>query len=101
MAVLGSTAKPASNQEFFGLNSVNQMVMALTLPSGGPWNITRLGGWLAGVGAPASAKLILMTSGGTLVRSGATFTAGSMAFALGNTTNYEQDISAYEVPGGT
>jgi hypothetical protein len=101
MAVLGSTSKPATTQEWFGLNTTNQIAMQLTLPSGGPWRIHRLGAWLAGMNMNASARLCLWTSGGTLVRNGSTFTAASMGFALGNTANYEQDISDYVVSGGT
>lgn len=36
MPTLGSTSEPTTFAEGFGLNSVNQMAQALTLPSGGP-----------------------------------------------------------------
>lgn len=101
MATLGSTAEPTNNQEWFGINSVNHVGIALTLPSGGPWRIYRLGAWLAGKDASASVKLILWTASGSVARNSATFTAAGLAFALGNNVKYEQDITDYEVAGGT
>lgn len=101
MAVLGSTAQPTSTQEFFGLNSVNQMGMTLTLPAGGPWRIYRVGGWLAGSGSTALVTFCVWDAGGNLVRTSSQFTASNRAFGLGNNINYETDVTAYDVAGGT
>lgn len=100
MATLGSTAEPTTNQTWYGLNSTNHFAILLTMPSGGPFEITRLGAWLAGQSESCNFKLCLWSSGGTLLRSSATMTAASMAFALGNNVKYEADITPYEVAGG-
>lgn len=101
MATLGNTTKPATSQEWFGLNSTNHIAMALTLPAGGPWRIYRLGQWVAGQGETSRVRLCLWSAGGGLARQSDQFTAASMAFALGNTQKYEMDIDDYEVAGGT
>ena len=62
MATLGSTSEPTTFAEGYGLNSVNQMAQALTLPSGGPWRIYRLGGHLAGWNSTARYRLVLWSS---------------------------------------
>ncbi len=101
MATLGSTTKPTTTQVYYGLNTKNQQAIPLTLPPGGPWKITDLGGWLAGVDVGVSTQLCLWTSGGTLVRNSSTFTAAGQPFAAFNATNYERSITAYVVSGGT
>ena len=101
MATLGQSSKPSTSQATFGLNTKNQQALLVTLPSGGPWKITRLGAWLAGYGDSASAKLCLWSAGGSLVRNGPTFTVAGAGFALGAAYNYEQGITDYIVNGGT
>ena len=93
--LLGITSKPTPGTEWFGLNSVNQMAQALTLPAGGPWNIVTLGTWLGGYGENADYKLCLWSAGGTLLRSSSGGTVGSAIVSA------QQDITPYEVPGGT
>lgn len=100
MATLGSTAEPTSGQEWFGLNTTNHFALVLTMPAGGPWEITRLGAWLAGQSEACNFKLCIWSSGGTLLASSATLTAASMSFALGNNVKYEADITPVEVAGG-
>ena len=101
MATLGSASKPTTAQSMYGLNTKNAQAIALVLPSGGPWKITQLGAWFAGVGGGVSAKLCLWTASGTLVRSSAAFTAAGTGFALGAAYNYEKSITDYIVNGGT
>lgn len=91
---LGSNTKPASTQEWTGLNTLNQQAHLLTMPSGGPWKVSRLGGWLAGKDADVTAYLCIWSAAGTLLARSAAFTAGGLAFALGNSTQYELDLTA-------
>lgn len=100
MAVLGSTAKPTSTIEAFASTSNNEMFMGLTLPAGGPWRIYRLGGWMAGFGGSATARLVLWSSGGSVARQSGNITVASQAFAVGNLSNYEADVTDYIVSGG-
>lgn len=101
MAILGSTAKETASQEWFGLNTTNQVVSALTLPPGGPYRIHRLGVWFAGKDSAPSAALVLISGGGTLLRQSAPFIAASRPFGMGNSDLYERDITDYVVAGGT
>ena len=101
MATLGTTAKPTEWIEWFGAGSVNQIAIALTLPAGGPWNITDLHAWIAGRGMPADYRLCLWTSGGTLVAQSALGTVAGQALAPGNLVLASRAITPYEVPGGT
>jgi hypothetical protein len=101
MATLGSTAKPTDSIEWFGLNSVNQVAMALTLPAGGPWKITHVGGWLAGRGSVADYRLVLWNGAGTLLRYTALGSVASQALANGNLASaYMPLTSEYEATGG-
>lgn len=100
MATLGSTAEPTTGQEWFGLNNTNHFAILLTMPTGGPWEVTRLGAWLAGKDEVCDFKLCIWSSSGSLLASSATITAASMAFALGNNVKYEADIGPVEVNGG-
>lgn len=101
MTTLGSTAEPTTSQVWYGLNSTNHHAIALTLPAGGPWNIVGLGAWVAGMNETSNLRLCLWTSGGSLVRNGPLRSLAGLAFAIGNNTKVEDDITAYEVPGGT
>jgi hypothetical protein len=101
MPTVGNTAKPATFQEAWGLNTNNQQAQLQTMPSGGPWLITKLGGWLAGWDENADYKLCLWSAAGTLLRSGATGTLAAQSLALGNCVQAVQTITAYECAGGT
>lgn len=101
MATLGTTTEPTTNQVWYGLNSTNHFALLLTMPSGGPWEISRLGAWLAGQSETCDFKLCIWSSGGALLASSATMTASSLAFALGNNVNYEAAVGPIEVNGGT
>jgi hypothetical protein len=101
MTLLGDNTENDAFQEQFGLNVTNQIVTGITLPAGGPWRVYRIGTFLAGVGSDASAKLILMSAGGTLLRSSSTFTSAGRPFGLGQNNSHEMDITDYEVAGGT
>lgn len=100
MATLGTTTEPTTSQEWFGLNTTNHFAVLLTMPSGGPWEISSLGAWLAGQSESCNFKLCIWSSGGTLLASSATLTAASMGFALGNNANYESAVGPIEVNGG-
>lgn len=102
MTTLGSTAEPTSYSEWFGLNTTNHFAIALTLPAGGPWEITRIGGWLAGKDETCDFKFCVWTAGGALLGSSAQITAANLAFGLGNNVNYEGDLTTpIEVAGST
>ena len=101
MATLGSTAEAATSQEWFGLNSTNHFGVLLTFPSGGPYEVTRLGAWLAGQSESCDFRLCMWSAAGTLIAQSATMTAASMGFALGNNVKYEANITPVEVAGGT
>lgn len=100
MATLGSTAEPTTTQVWYGLNGVNHVSIALTMPAGGPWNITGLGAWLAGMNETTDVKLCLWSSGGSLLRSGPTRNLAGLPLALGNNIKVEDSITPYEIPGG-
>jgi hypothetical protein len=101
MATVGSTTEPTTAQEWYGLNSVNNFAVLITMPAGGPWLITELGAWLAGKDESCNFKLCLWSAAGTLVAQSATLTAASQSFALGHNTKYTAALTApYEVAGG-
>lgn len=101
MPTVGNTAKPTASQEWFGGGGlVNQMAQTITMPAGGPWLITRLGAWLAGKDAAADVRLCLWDGSNNLIRQGALFSAAGLSFAVGQSINYEQDITPIEVAGG-
>lgn len=104
MATLGTTAKPTTAQEAFGLNAVNQMSELVTLPgdSSDTYKITRLGAWLGGWNETASARLVVWSAAGTkITNSGLLTIANEGGLATGNTAQYESDITEFEVAGGT
>ncbi len=100
MATVGNTAEPTSTSEFWGLNSTNQMATLVTMPSGGPWLIKRLGCWLAGVNASASVRLCVWSEGGTLLAQSATISVAGLSFALGANYKTEASITSLQVSGG-
>lgn len=102
MATLGATGKPSTTQEYTGLNSKNQQASKLTMPAGGPWNITHVGAWLAGVnGDSPTVKLAVWSATRGLRRATAGFTAPSLAFSLGNANEYYKPLtSPLQVNGG-
>lgn len=99
MATVGNTAKPATTQEFFGLNSVNQMAQSITMPAGGPWRITAIGFWAAGVNVAAEMRAVCWSPAGALVQASAPFNVASLPFALGNSVAYEAAMNI-QINGG-
>ena len=103
MAILGSTAKPTTNQEAWGLNSKNQFASLVTLPAGGPWRIYQVGVWCAGWNATPTGRVAVWTSGASYARGSATFTiANGGGLSLGTAFNYVEPLTSdYVVAGGT
>lgn len=99
MAIAGSTAEPTYGDAWYGLNVQNQFASGITLPAGGPWRIYRIGAWMAGYGETARTRLCLWDASNNLQRQSAEFTAANRT--LGDPANYEQNITDYEVAGGT
>ena len=101
MATLGSTAEPTTGQAFFGLNSTNHHAILLTMPAGGPWEISRLGAWLAGVNASAGYRLVVWSAAGSVLGQSALLSVAGQPFALGNNTKAEANlVTPVEVAGG-
>lgn len=101
MATLGSTTKPTGGQEWYGLNTTNHFAIALTMPSGGPWSITKVGVWVAGQSEACTMKVCVWRPSGSLLGSSASFTAGSQSFGSGNSSKEEHTLSSpVEVDGG-
>lgn len=102
MATLGNTSKPTSSIEAWD-GPYEILAQLLTLPAGGPWNITRVGVWAAGyAGVNATARVCVWSAAGSLLASSASFTLVGEAFVNGNVTKYEKDItSPPSVSGGT
>lgn len=101
MATLGNTAKPTSTIEAWD-GPYEIMAILLTLPAGGPWNITDVGVWAAGyAGVSCNARVCVWSSGGTLLASSATFTLVGQAFVNGNISSYQRSLGPVQVNGGT
>jgi hypothetical protein len=102
MATLGLATKPNENQELWGLNSKNQHATLMTLPSGGPWRITRVGFFAGGNGSAVTAYGVVWSSGGSVLAKTGALTIPSVGFALGAGSEVSGSISGgYEVDGGT
>ena len=104
MATAGLTSKPSTRQEAFFLNNDNQHATLVTLPSGGPWRITRVGFFAAGMGSAVTAYGVVWSSGGSVLAKTAaqTIPAGSSTITLGLGYEVEAALaSSYEVNGGT
>lgn len=102
MPTLGSTAEPTDGQAWFGVNSKNHHAIKVTMPSGGPWLVTRLGCWLSGQSETADVKLVVWALDGTILGQTAQHTAASRAFAVGNNEKVELDlVTPVEIAGGT
>lgn len=102
MAILGDTSEPTSTAEAWS-NSNNHFGQVLTLPSGGPWKITRGAFWAAGYGASPSARAMIWSadSGATIGFSDDT-TLVERSFAVGNSDLYDLVlVSLPIVAGGT
>jgi hypothetical protein len=100
MATLGLATKPNENQELWGLNSKNQHATLMTLPSGGPWRITRIGFFAGGNGSAVTAYGVVWSSGGSVLEKTGALTIPSVGFALGAGVEVSGACS-YEVNGGT
>ena len=101
MPTVGTTTEPTDTQVWYGLNSVNHHALVLTMPAGGPWNITRLGAWLAGMGETTDFKLCIWSSGGSLLGQTAALVGANLGLAVGNNVRYEANlITPVEVAGG-
>ena len=103
MAILGSTAKPTTNQEAWGLNSKNQFASLVTLPAGGPWRIYQVGVWMGGWNASPTCRVAIWNSGGSYLRGSATFAAANHGdLTLGDATLYVKPLTSDQiVAGGT
>lgn len=102
--LLGSRTKPTWGQEWWGLNSNNQHAYPLTLPAGGPWNITNAGAWFAGKDAAVTSYIAVWNTSGTLLGNSSSFSAAGLAFANGNSQLHEYPVSGnglQGVAGGT
>jgi hypothetical protein len=102
--LLGSSSKPTYGQEWFGSGASNQHAVKLTMPAGGPWNIVRLGIWAAGKSATPTGYLCCWadsSSPSSLLRASSGFTLASRSFGLGQSDNYERDITAVLINGGS
>jgi hypothetical protein len=102
--LLGSSSKPTYGQEWFGAANSNQHAIKLTMPAGGPWNIVRLGIWAAGKSATPTGYLCCWSDTGSpssLLRASSGFTLASRSFGIGQSDNYEMDISAVLINGGS
>lgn len=100
MPTVGNTSNPSSTQEWFGLNSVNEMAQLVTMPAGGPWLITQVGLWLAGKDMTATITACVWNAAGTLLAQSSPFTAASRAFSNGNNVNYVANVPSVQVSGG-
>jgi hypothetical protein len=101
VSTLGSTSEPTTGAVYFGLNSTNHHAIKLTMPSGGPWEISRVGAWCAGMNETANVKVCVWNSGGTLLGSTSTFSLAGSALAIGNSVKAEGDLtSPVTVDGG-
>lgn len=102
MATLGSTAEPTTGAVYFGLNSTNHHAILLTLPSGGPWEISRVGAWCAGMNETANVKVCVWSAGGSLLGQTAAFSLAGPALGIGNSTKAEGNLTTpVVVAGGT
>lgn len=101
MPTVGNTAKPTNTQEFFGLNSTNQMAQLITMPAGGPWLITAIAAWIGGVNMTATAQLCVWGTGGALLQASGQFTvANHGGLALGASGLYSSSGFSILINGG-
>ena len=101
MATVGSTAEPTTAQEWYGSNALNNFAVIVAMPSGGPWQITELGAWLAGKDEVCNFKLVVWDSSRNVLGQSATLTAASQSFALGHNTKYTAAlVTPVTVSGG-
>lgn len=102
MATLGSTSEPTTGAVYFGLNSTNHHAILLTMPEGGPWEITRLGAWIAGMDATPNARLCLWSPGGSLLEMTPQFAVSNGGgLAIGASIKHEADLETpYVATGG-
>ena len=101
MATAGNTSKPTNTQEAWGLNSINQMAQAVTLPGGGPWLITTLHVWLGGWNSSPTTRLCLWDAAGNLLAQSGSFAATNHgALANGASSLHSAAISPVVVGGG-
>lgn len=77
MPTIGSTSEPGPSAVGYGLNSFNHFAVRLSMPGGGPYEITHVGAWLAGWLESCNFKLCVWSGGGTLLGQSATQTASS------------------------
>src|SRR5688500_13804009 len=100
MPTVGNTAKPTTTQEMTGLNTGVAMAQLITMPAGGPWIITSLGAWFAGVNQQSDAALCVWSAGGGLLAYSGRFTvANGGGLAVGASVLHTAGISL-QVSGG-
>lgn len=100
MPTVGNTAKPTTSAESNGLNTNNQMAQLITMPPGGPWLITALGCWLAGVNQTVTGRLVAWSPAGTFVAMSAPFTiANGGNLGVGNSILHTAAVSI-QINGG-
>ncbi len=103
MPTVGSTTRPAHAVESYGLGQKNHHAVKITMPSGGPWRITKIGAWLAGTSRVSTVKLcIWRDTTETLVAESAAFDVADGGIPnLTAPSNYERNMSVpFEVEGG-
>lgn len=101
--LLGSTTKPTWGNEWSaGSSTYNQHAIALTLPSGGPYDIVRLGVWARGYTAATNCRLVVWTAAGAVLGQTATFSMSSAAQDKANSLSWEYNVTTPpSVAGGT
>jgi hypothetical protein len=101
MATLGSTAEPTTGATYYGLNTTNHFAVLLTMPAGGPWEISRIGFYAAGMNETAQVRGCIWSGSGTLLGRTPSYSLAGVALAIGNSTKVEGDLETpITVAGG-
>jgi hypothetical protein len=100
---LGSSTHATDWAEWWGGGYYNQFARKLTLPSGGPYTIVRLGTWATGKDNAATIRLVVWDfNTGAILAKSAEFNLANEAFALGNSNSHERDVETpVSVAGST
>lgn len=103
MATLGDTSEPTNSAEAFD-NAYISFGHVLTMPAGGPWLITDVGGWCAGYGENSTVRNVLWSgSTGAILEETATYTAVQRTFTASGSDLYNKPLlnGGYVIAGGS